>query len=70
MSDLIIQFIPITVLSLLWLVPFVKILQRAGLPAWWAVVIFVPLIGLTVMLWVVGFVRWPREDVRQDLIRP
>lgn len=42
-------------------VPLWKILPRAGLSPWWALVAIVPL-GLVVLLWVLAFKRWPGDD--------
>lgn len=42
-------------------IPFWRILPRAGLPAWLALLTVFPLITL-VLLWVMAFKRWPGDD--------
>lgn len=42
-------------------IPFVKLLPRAGIPSWVAVFAFVP-IGPLILLWVLAFKRWPGDS--------
>jgi uncharacterized membrane protein YhaH (DUF805 family) len=42
----------------LYLVPVVKILQKAGYSGWWCLIVFVPLVNI-VMLYVFAFANWP-----------
>jgi hypothetical protein len=50
-------------------VPIGRILGRAGFSPWWAIVYFVPLLGLAA-LWVFAFSAWPALDRRQDAGSP
>lgn len=40
------------------LVPYVKIIRKAGYSGWWFLTAFVPFLNL-VMLWVFAFADWP-----------
>ena len=40
--------------------PVTRILKRLGYSAWWVIIAFIPLVNL-IGLWVLSFVRWPRE---------
>ena len=42
-------------------VPYVKIIQKAGYSGWWVIVGFIPLVNL-IMLWVFALARWPVEE--------
>ena len=42
-------------------VPFWKILPRAGLSPWWSLAAIFPLIAL-ILLWVLALKRWPGDD--------
>lgn len=56
---------PVAVLALALLaVPLVligRVLRRAGLSAWWVLLVLVPLVNL-VALWVFAWMRWPAID--------
>lgn len=49
--------IVIAVLAI-WVIPAVKIVQKAGYSGWWILLAIVPLANL-VMLWVFAFSDWP-----------
>ncbi len=42
-------------------VPTMKILHRAGRSRWWIILAFVPLLNV-IGLWVFAFTRWPTLD--------
>jgi hypothetical protein len=42
-------------------IPYVKIIRKAGFSGWWVITVFIPLVNL-IMLWVFAFVRWPIEN--------
>ena len=46
---------------LIFIVPYVMIIRKAGYSGWWVLVTFVPLINL-IMLWVFALARWPVEE--------
>ena len=46
---------------LIFLVPYVMIIRKAGYSGWWVLVTFVPLVNL-IMLWVFALARWPIEE--------
>jgi len=56
---------PVAVLALALLaIPLVligRVLRRAGLSAWWALLVLVPLVNLAA-LWVFAWMRWPAID--------
>jgi len=52
------QWLAIAVFCVISVVPAVRILRRAGLSAWWAVFLVIPLVNL-MALWVFAFTRWP-----------
>jgi uncharacterized membrane protein YhaH (DUF805 family) len=53
-----VHWLIIVVVLLVYVVPAVKILQKAGYSGWWIILGFIPLVNL-VMLWVFAFARWP-----------
>ena len=50
----------VIVLAVAVVVPLWRILPRAGLSPWWALVAIVPL-GLVILLWMLAFKRWPGD---------
>jgi Na+/melibiose symporter-like transporter len=43
------------------MIPYVKIIKKAGYSGWWILSMFVPLLNV-VMLWVFAFSTWPVEQ--------
>ncbi|MEO1490931.1 MAG: hypothetical protein AAFV19_02115 [Pseudomonadota bacterium] len=50
------------IVAAILVIPFWRILPRAGLPAPVALVAVIPL-GAVILLWVLAFKRWPLDDV-------
>ena len=50
--------IVIAILAVLYFIPVVKILQKAGYSGWWCLIVFVPLLNI-IMLYVFAFADWP-----------
>ena len=42
-------------------IPFWRILPRAGIPGWFAVLAFIPGVAL-LYLWILAFKRWPGDQ--------
>jgi len=61
MESVSIWHVMMVVVIILEIVPTVWILQRVGLSAWWAILMFVPLANL-VALWAFALARWPNVD--------
>jgi uncharacterized membrane protein YhaH (DUF805 family) len=49
------------VLAFVFLIPYVKVIKKAGYSGWWVLTLFVPVVNF-IMLWVFAFARWPLED--------
>lgn len=64
-SEFLVQIIPLMIVALLLVVPFVRILRRAGRSGWWVLPLFIPAVGWLIMPWVIAFMRW--ERVPKDL---
>jgi len=54
---LIVIAIPVGLL-VLYFVPIVKILHKAGYSGWWCLIVFVPLVNI-IMFYVFAFANWP-----------
>jgi hypothetical protein len=48
---------------LIYIIPLIKIIRKAGYSGWWVLLAFVPLVNL-VMFWVFAFSRWPAIERR------
>ena len=46
---------------LVFVIPAVKILQKAGFSGWWVIASFIPLVNV-IMFWIFAFARWPIEE--------
>ena len=54
----ILHLLIVIVILILYFVPIVKILQKAGYSGWWCLIVFVPLANV-VMFYVFAFANWP-----------
>ena len=52
------QFIPLYLITALYIVPAFQLLRRTGKSWWWAILLIWPIVGLIILLWVVAFTRW------------
>ena len=43
---------------------FVKLLPRAGMSSWWAIVTLFPLFSV-VLFWIIAFKKWPNDLPRE-----
>jgi hypothetical protein len=50
------------IIEMLFAIPAGIILKRMGFSSWWALLCFVPIAALF-SLWLLAFIRWPRETV-------
>ena len=55
------HLIIVLIMLAIFVVPYVKIIKKAGYSGWWVLVVFIPLINL-IMLWVFALARWPVEE--------
>lgn len=64
-SAILLQLVPLMFVMLLVVVPFVRILRRAGRSGWWALLLFIPGFGWVILPWAIAYMRWerPREDL-------
>jgi hypothetical protein len=49
------------VMVAVFIIPYVKIIKKAGYSGWWVLTMFIPLLNF-IMLWVFAFARWPVEE--------
>ncbi|MEM6489948.1 MAG: hypothetical protein AAF677_17035 [Pseudomonadota bacterium] len=54
------EYIQYPLLAAALALPMWRILPRAGLNRWWALAAVAPF-GIVVLLWVLGFRRWPED---------
>ncbi|HEY5065102.1 MAG TPA: hypothetical protein VIJ04_09830 [Xanthobacteraceae bacterium] len=54
----ILHLLIVVVILILYLLPIVKILQKAGYSGWWCLIVFVPLVNV-VMFYVFAFANCP-----------
>ncbi len=58
-------FVMLAIVIAAQVIPFWRILPRAGLPSWLALLTVFPLITL-VLLWVMAFKRWPGDGAERE----
>jgi uncharacterized membrane protein YhaH (DUF805 family) len=56
-------FITLGVMLVVYVIPAVMILRKAGYSGWWCLLGFVPIVNI-VMIWVFAFADWP--NLRQS----
>ncbi|MEE8152576.1 MAG: hypothetical protein V3T76_06035 [candidate division NC10 bacterium] len=57
--DLFFFSLPVLLWILALAIPLFYLLGKTGKSRWWFVMAFVPILGVTVLLWIVTFSRWP-----------
>ena len=55
---LIIELIVVAAVLILYFIPIVKILHKAGYSGWWSMLMLVPLVNF-IMIYVFAFADWP-----------
>ena len=50
--------IALAIVLMIYVIPVVTILRKAGYSGWWCLIVFVPLVNI-IMLWVFAFAAWP-----------
>ena len=55
----------IALAALSTMIPAAKVLSRAGLSPWWAVLYFIPVINWF-GLWAFAYVAWPKLDASKE----
>jgi uncharacterized membrane protein YhaH (DUF805 family) len=50
--------IVVVIVLLIYGVPAVRIVQKAGYSGWWCLLLLVPIVNI-VMIWVFAFASWP-----------
>jgi len=53
-----VHLVVIVAVLVVWFVPAVKILRKAGYSGWWSLLLLVP-VGNIVAIWIFAFARWP-----------
>jgi uncharacterized membrane protein YhaH (DUF805 family) len=53
-----VQLLPSLIIILVFVIPFLRILRRAGRSRWWALLLLIPGIGWLILPWVIAFMRW------------
>jgi uncharacterized membrane protein YhaH (DUF805 family) len=52
------HWVIVILISLIYFIPIVKVLNKAGYSGWWSVLALVPLVNV-IMFWVFAFADWP-----------
>ena len=47
------------------MIPLGQLLRRIGFSRWWILLSFVPIINI-VGLWIIAYVKWPRDNQTSD----
>jgi uncharacterized membrane protein YhaH (DUF805 family) len=53
------HWVIILVILAIYVIPVVKIVQKAGYSGWWCILLFIPVVNV-VFLWIFAFARWPK----------
>jgi hypothetical protein len=56
------QFVPITIMLVLTVIPSVRLLRRTGLHVALVALNIVPLIGTAVLIWIIAYSNWPNTQ--------
>lgn len=64
---LVMQFVPLIFLSLIFVLPSLRILRRAGLSRWWAVLVLIPFFGWAALQCFIAFAKWPAAKGHDEI---
>ena len=59
------RVLPLTLWTLALAIPLFFILGRAGKSRWWILMALFPIVGGTILIWVIAFSRWPVAQVQE-----
>lgn len=65
-AGLVMSLVPLLFVMLLLVVPFIRILHRAGRSGWWVLLLFIPGFGWLILPWVIAFMRWETPSRNYD----
>jgi uncharacterized membrane protein YhaH (DUF805 family) len=61
----VVHLIIFVVLLLVYLLPIIKILHKAGYSGWWCILAFIPLVNI-IFLWIFAYADWPTLRAAQS----
>lgn len=61
------QLLPMIIVTVLLLIPTVRVLARTGKSRWWALFVLLPIFGVIVLMWILAYSRWPAERNAADV---
>ncbi len=71
MMDTVVQLLPFYIWLIVSLIPALSICKRVGKTRWWAaLVVFPPLIGLVIFLFILAYSRWSVTPTVNLEVRP
>ena len=53
------RFVPLALWTLVLAIPLFFILRRVGKSRWWVLMALFPIVGGTILIWIIAFSRWP-----------
>jgi len=55
------------ILTVLLIIPAVRVLARMGKSRWWALFALFPIFGIIVLMWILAYSRWPAQGNVADV---
>jgi uncharacterized membrane protein YhaH (DUF805 family) len=58
------HWIVVLLIVLVYAVPTIKIIRKAGFSGWWVLLLLIPLVNI-IALWSFAYAKWPALDQRR-----
>ena len=53
------RFVPLALWTIVLAIPLFFMLRRVGKSRWWVLMALFPIVGGTILIWIIAFSRWP-----------
>ena len=65
--DVLLSAIPLASWTLALAIPLFFILNRVGKSRWWILIALFPIVGGTILIWIIAFCKWPAAQTREQV---
>ncbi len=65
--DELLSVVPLALWTLALAIPLFFILKRVGKSRWWILITLFPIVGGTVLIWIIAFSKWPVAQTQEQV---
>ena len=61
------RVIPLALWTLVLAIPLFFMLKRVGKSRWWILMALFPIVGGTILIWILAFSKWPTDQAKEQV---